>query len=127
MIEKIKKVLEKEKRVQFAYLFGSFAKNKKYAHDVDIAVYVKGKIPTNFERKLALKLEKVVGKPVDVIVINNKPLLTIGEVLKASELIFSKNEKLRIRFETEKIGEYLDFNELMKEYDKMRFERYGIR
>jgi len=127
MIEKIRKVLSREKKVEFAYLFGSFVKSRKYAHDIDIAVYVKGRIPADFERKLALKLEEAVGKAVDVVVLNDKPILLTGEVLRSSKLIFSKNEKLRVRFETEKISEYLAFNELMKEYDKMRSERYGIR
>ncbi|MDT7858464.1 MAG: nucleotidyltransferase domain-containing protein [Candidatus Aenigmarchaeota archaeon] len=42
IIRKIAEVLEKEKKVAFAYLFGSFLSNK-YSKDIDLAVYVKGK------------------------------------------------------------------------------------
>jgi hypothetical protein len=41
-------------------------KNLKFPHDIDLAVYVKGKIKRNFERKLALALEKKIGKEFDV-------------------------------------------------------------
>ena len=123
--EKIRKILKSEKKVAFAYIFGSFIYNKN-SNDIDLAIYVTGKIERNFEEKVALKLERETGKEFDVFIINDKPTLFLSEVFKG-KLIFSRNEKLRIKFETEKIPEILDYNELMKEYDKKRFERYGIR
>ena len=126
MLDEIRKVLEKEKKVLFAYLFGSSARNEKYSKDVDIAIVIKGKVPLNYESKLALKIERVTSKPVEVIVLNDRPLLFISEVLRQGKLIFSRNEKERVRFETFMLSNILAFNELMKEFDRMRFKRYGI-
>ncbi len=57
IVRKIVEVLKNEEKVAFAYLFGSFLFGK-YFNDIDLAVYVVGKVDTNFEEKLALKLEK---------------------------------------------------------------------
>ncbi|MEM5802081.1 MAG: nucleotidyltransferase domain-containing protein [Candidatus Aenigmatarchaeota archaeon] len=127
MLEKIKKILEKERKIIFAYLFGSFLKYPKYSQDLDIGIFVKGKVKLNYELELALKIEKVVNKSVDVIILNDKPLIVVSEVLRNGKLIFSKDDKLRVKFETSMLRDILYFNELMKEYDKKRFERYGIR
>lgn len=40
--------------------------------------------------------------------------------------MFSRGENLRVKFETEKIPEILEYNELMKQFDEKRFEKYGI-
>ena len=126
MLKKIRKILEKEKKVIFAYVFGSYARSK-YFKDVDIAVFVRGKTSLDFETDLALKIEREIKKPVDVILLNDKPLLVVSEVLKNGKLIFSKDERRRINYEVLMLSKILDFNELMKEFDKIRFERYGIR
>ncbi len=127
IIDKVVEVLRRDRRILFAYLFGSFVRNREYAKDIDIAVYVKGKIPLRYEQKLALEIEKNVKKPVDVIVLNDKPLLIIMEVLRTGKLIFSRDEKARVNFETHMLPIIFDFNELMKEYDRRRLERYGDR
>lgn len=126
MIEEIKKVLKKERKVVFAYLYGSSVRNKKYAKDVDIAVFVKGKVAPNFERRLGRKISEKIGKDVEVVVMNDKPLLFISEVLRNCKLIFSRDEKARVEYETSMLPQIQDFNELMKEYDKKRLERYGV-
>jgi predicted nucleotidyltransferase len=126
IIRKIAEVLEKEKKVAFAYLFGSFLSNK-YSNDIDLAVYVKGKVDVNFEARLALKLEKEVEKEFDVFIINNKPTLFLSEVFRKGKLVFSRDENLRVKFETEKLPEVLEYNELIKQFDEKRFEKYGIR
>ena len=58
MIRKIREVLKKEKAVVFAYLYGSFVRNEKYAKDIDIAVFVRGKTSLNFERRLAMEISE---------------------------------------------------------------------
>ena len=127
IVDKVVEVLRGDKRILFAYLFGSFVRNKDYANDIDIAVFVKGRIPIGYERRLALKIEKNVKMPVDVVVLNDKPLLLIMEVLRTGKLIFSRDERARVKFETRMLPLIFDFDELMKEYDRKRLERYGAR
>jgi hypothetical protein len=50
--------------------------------------------------------------------------LIISEVLRNGKLIFSRDEKCRVKFETASLSNILSFNELMKEFEKRRFERY---
>jgi len=126
-LKEIEKILKREKAVIFAYLFGSFVRNKKYARDIDIAVFVKGKVGLNFERKLEAKISEKIKRDVEVIILNDKPLLFISEVFRNCILIFSRDEKTRVKYETFILPQIQDFNELMKEYDLKRFERYGIR
>ena len=91
--------MKKENKVAFAYLFGSFL-SSKYSNDIDLAVYVKSKVDANFEVGLALKLEKEIGKEFDVFVINDKPTLFLSEVFRRGKLVFSRDENLRVKFET---------------------------
>jgi len=127
MLQKIRKILKKEKNVAFAYVFGSFLKKPEYSNDIDIAVFLKNKAKANYEMKLSLKIEKAVKKPVEIISLNDKPLLIVSEVFRNGRLIFSRDEKQRVAFETSMLGNILSFNELMKEFEQKRLERYGIR
>jgi len=126
MLDKIRGVLKKEKNVLFAYLFGSYATSPEYANDIDIAVYLKRLTP-KCEINLAMKIEKEIKKETEVIALNDKPLIIIAEVLRTGKLIFSRDEKKRVDFETRILPEIFDFNELMREFDEKRFERYGVR
>ena len=114
LLEKICEVL-KERQVLFACLFGSFARNEfRKDSDIDIAVYAKDykKLPLNFERRLSLKIEKRIGREVDIIV--------ISEILKHGKVIFSRDERERVRFETFMLGEIQYYNEVMKVFDEAR-------
>jgi len=130
--ERISKILKKERNISFAYIFGSYArKEARKESDVDIAIFLKNSsvIEKNpkFEVKLALEIEKVVNRSVDVRIMNDKPLTFINQVLKHGKVLFSRNENERINFEMKMFSLYSDFHHLMNEYDKKRFERYGIR
>jgi predicted nucleotidyltransferase len=94
---------------------------------VDIAIFVKGKVKPGYELELALKVEREIKKPTEIVLLNDKPPLIISEVLRNCRLIFSRDERVRVKFETSALREILDLNELMNEFDKMRFERYGVR
>ncbi len=121
--------LKSDKNVLFAYVYGSFARGEKDFSDVDIAVYLK-KIPRGlvlYERRLAKDLEKETGKPVDVRIINSMSLLLKSRLLKEGTLIFSRDQKARVSFETALISRYLDFSHIMKEFNEKRLERYEIR
>ena len=89
-----------------------------------MAIFVKGKVPPRYTLKLALRMERETKIPVDVIALNDQTLLLVSEVLRCGKLVFSRNEKERASYETYRLAEILDFNELMKEFERKRFERY---
>lgn len=124
--KKIKDVLKKDRNIVFAYVYGSFGRGEREFSDIDIAVFVK-RVPercVEYENKLAIKLEKLIKKPVEVRVMNKLPLLLTSRIIKEGKLIFSRDEKQSVKFETIMMSMYLDFLYLMKEYDRIRAKRY---
>lgn len=132
-MENITKVLEKEHEVLFAYIFGSYAKGiQNEKSDIDIAVYLKDenileKDPL-FPSRLAIKIEKILTgkKTVDVRVLNGSTLRFKNQVLRYGKLLFSKDEKKRIEFETFSLDHYYDFKPHLDMYDAARRARLGI-
>lgn len=128
-LKNIKKALEKEKGIVFAYIYGSLGRGEKDFGDIDIAVFSDKppKNSLNYEIDLAKRLEEVIGKTVETRIINSMPLLLKSRLLKEGKLIFSRNRKKLLNFETMLMSEYLDFSYLMKEFDEKRLKKYGIR
>lgn len=120
---------KEEKNVLFAYVYGSFGRGEHGFKDIDIAVFLK-RVPLqamDYEAKLAKKLECVTaGRPVEVRLINSMPLLLKSRLMKEGALLFSRDMKATLNFETFLMGESLDFSHMMKEFDRRRLERYGI-
>ena len=126
--KKIKKVLEKERNVIFAYIFGSFARGEKDYSDIDLAIWVR-KVPKNvfkYESRIAGRLEKELKRQVEVRILNNLPLLLKSRIVKEGRLVFSRDKIFSAKFEGMTISEYLDFSYLMEEYNRIRAKRYGI-
>jgi predicted nucleotidyltransferase len=129
-MEKIRNILREHKEILFAYLYGSFARDEqKRESDVDIGVFLKDNFQkgTFYEVELGLEIErKAKIKNVEVVVLNDKPLRFLNQVLRYGKLIVSSDEKERIRFETFVTKSYIDFKPYYKEYDEMRARRFRI-
>ena len=128
LLRKVTGKLEKDKRVIFAYLYGSAARGTMGEDsDLDIAVFLENpKQDPLLEADISLELEQTLDRGVDVRIINHAPAIFINQVLKEGILLFSRDEPLRINFVVRNINEYLDFLPIINEYDKKRLERYGI-
>lgn len=128
LLQNITKKLRKDKRIIFAYLYGSAAKGiMREDSDVDIAVFAeKPEEDPLLEANISLKMEQVLNRSADVRIINHAPAILINQVLKEGILLLSRDESLRINFEVRNMNEYMDFLPLINEYDKKRMERYGI-
>jgi predicted nucleotidyltransferase len=120
LIEKVRKELEKEDEIIFAYLFGSFLYQTSF-RDVDIAIYLKeGKVPEgevfDYTLELSQRLSLIISLPVEVQVINYAPLGFKFSVLKHGRVLFSKDEGLRSDIIEAVSQEYMDFYEHSLEY-----------
>ena len=125
-ISAIRGILEKEKNILFAYLYGSFSKSvERKDSDIDIGIFVKdlSDMEKYYPEKLALKIERMIGGEIDIRILNDRDIIFLHQVLKYGKLLFSKNEKKRIKFETDVYKKYIDFVYYMEEYDRIRRRR----
>ncbi len=131
-VESIIKVLENEKDILFAYLFGSYARGTQdEKSDIDIAVYlidekILEKDPL-YPSRVAIRIEnRLDKKKVYVSILNGSTLRFRNQVLMNGKLLFSKDEKKRIEFETSSLDQYYDFKPHIDRYDAARLARLGI-
>ncbi len=127
IIKTVRSILEKHKEIAFAYLYGSFARGEP-ARDIDIGIFLKKDFKKNvfYEADIALEIEKAVKKNVEVVVLNEKPLRFLNQVLRYGKRLISRDEKERIRFETFVTKSYIDFKPYYREYDQIRAKRLGL-
>ncbi len=100
IIERLRAELRKDKRIIFAYVFGSLVdQDAPFFRDVDIGIYVDEAAVSpdrlmDLSIGLSLSLESQLGRyPVDVIVFNDAPL-DIAYRITCGELLFSNDEDL---------------------------------
>ena len=137
-IEEIKKalteILSENKEIIATYLYGSVLYSDFY-EDIDIGLLISNSFKPKlmYEAKIAGKLEKKLKdtlgeiKPVDVRILNDKPLRFLFSVLKNSKIIYSSDDFNRVQFEAKTMKEYLDIKPHFEIYDKMREMRYANR
>src|SRR5215472_8702579 len=109
--------------VNAAYLAGSLSTRTSFGHlsDVDIAILLMEQIKADqfldyqlyFFSELAKRLE---SDSIDVVILNQASLLLKLQVIKYGQILFSRNEKRRISFETKAVMDYLDF----KKFDEIQ-------
>lgn len=130
--EQITEILSPLPYISFAYLFGSQASGVTgLLSDVDIAVFF-NEIMDDREKaygpecELSIDLERLLGYPVDLVVLNKASILLRYQVLKKGELLFCHSKKVRIKFHEETIRLYLDFlpfRNVQNEYLKKRINK----
>lgn len=109
----LKALLASETDVEFAYLFGSLVKGRaRAASDVDVAVHLKGDATPSrrFERRLELeaRAERALGRPVEIVVLNDAPLELRFNVLAHGILISARDDPARCRFYVDTGRRYYD-------------------
>lgn len=122
----LKEFFSKDKDVLFVYLYGSQSKGTGYlGSDIDLAVYL---CPGNQEFYLK-KDEQFLGKlaqidkRIDARLLNVMPLLLKYEVISRGEVIFSRDEKARVNFETEILCRYFEMKPFFDEEHRLTMER----
>jgi len=109
--------------VNAAYLAGSLSTRTSFGHlsDVDIAILLTDSIKADqfldyqlyFFSELAKRLE---SDTIDVVILNQASLLLKLQVIKYGQILFTRNEKQRVTFESKAIMDYLDF----KKFDEIQ-------
>jgi len=101
----LKSALSKEKYIEFAYIFGSFIKDKKYS-DIDIGIFVSFpkeedvfEITSDLKHKISRKLNKknilLDADNIDIVVMNHINFKFLNNIFKQGLLILDRNPELR--------------------------------
>ncbi|HEY9206560.1 MAG TPA: nucleotidyltransferase domain-containing protein [Candidatus Methanoperedens sp.] len=122
IIKKIEYVLS-GLEVDICYIFGSFLESNEF-EDVDIAVLTHEKLTSyeafKFSMHIATKLEQEIEPRLefDVKVLNTCPIDFQYKVISTGRLVFCRNELIRIRYEEEVMGMFLDYSPAMRWFDE---------
>jgi len=126
--EKIKDALKDHKEILVAYLYGSTVKgydNKKSDVDVGLLLKENYKTETLYPAQIARKIKEKCGitRDVDVRILNKRPYRFLHQVIKEGQIIFSRDERERVKFEAYVTDRYIDFKPFYEQYDEKRSER----
>ena len=118
---KLKEWLAPLEEIVFAYLHGSFIKGGAF-RDVDVAVFLRPGAPplsddVEYEISLSLRLEKTLGLPADVKILNRAPL-SFRYHASRGMLLLSRDESVREDFLSRTWSEYFDFARLARIYQE---------
>jgi len=120
----LKEVLEKDEKVLFAYVYGSYVRDSiHFESDIDVAVYLKSsdvKGYINKEEELTIELvTKTHMDRIDLRILNVLPLLLQYNILKDGIPIFVRDDKERVDFETKVMNRFFELKPYIDEYHQM--------
>lgn len=108
--EKIAELLKSDQNIKFAYIFGSFAKEKnRFGSDLDIAVLFEQEPDLLSIGHLIAQLEEVIDFNVDLVSLNN---------------LFNKNPKLAYTVIADGILLFCTDHKLLSQYKKITYLKY---
>ena len=102
------------------YLFGSAAHGVlRHDSDIDVGVLLSQPPPSTLEGQpfdLEDELERALGRPVDVVVLNTAPADLRARVLRLGRLVLERDRSARIRFEVLTRNEAFDLEPVLRRY-----------
>ena len=118
----LEELLKNEKRIQFAYLFGSFV-GKLPFHDIDLSIWVNGlldKDAISFSVELSGRLTRQMNYPVDIRILNFAPVPFRFEVVRGKR-IYVRDEQAHSEFIEDTLRRYLDIQPILYRGTKEAF------
>jgi len=113
-VDRLRRCLEGEEGVVLGYLFGSHAAGLEGPlSDVDVAVFLDGRLSKAKRFELRLKLMRGVSSilktdKVDVVVMNDAPVTLNYEIIKHGKALVVKDDELQLNVESRILSTYLD-------------------
>jgi predicted nucleotidyltransferase len=120
LLDKLRAALSAREEIVFACVHGSFLDGGAF-RDIDIAVFIEPKQADridkfDYEFDLSVGLTKQLGQDVDVQVLNDASPGFLNSVFKNGEVLFSRDEQIRLDLLEANSIEVMDFHELSLEY-----------
>ena len=126
--ELLKSVIRDHDEVIIAYLYGSAVQgNLRADSDIDIGILLADDaVPDHlYTIRMAGEIRSRcrLDRAVDVRILNRRPIRFLHQVLRYGEILFVRDERKRVEFETDVIKVYLDFKLFLRDYDRKRRRR----
>lgn len=118
MMNAIKSYMQKQSYIEFAYVFGSYARGDYLVtSDIDIAISlsIEKLLPQEY-LKLRTKLMEITKKEIDIIILNDADTLIKHRITQEGILIFTRSEvkeksfRVRVLFEYDDMKKYLELS-----------------
>lgn len=126
--QRIADVFSSRTDVMAVYLFGSTARGTARAgSDIDVAVLFDAPPPGTLSGPRFViegELERALGTPVDLVVLNDAPVDLRTRVLRDGRLLVERDRPARIAFEVRTRNEAFDLEPVLAQYRAVR-ERQG--
>jgi len=128
VLNTVKNILKKEPNIEFAFLFGSYAKGEETEFsDIDIAIYTKEQKDKydniKFEFEIETKLsEKIPLQKFDVRTLNYAPIVIVGKIINEGKLLFAQNETFLTDYIVRNRIKYMDYMIVYKPLLEQRYE-----
>jgi predicted nucleotidyltransferase len=111
-MDALREALAEDPRIDYALVFGSHARGTAHAgSDLDIAIGLEAhaRIGALDLGELIARLERVSGRSVDLVVVNEAPPALAYRIFRDGRLIAENNHGTLVAHKTRAILEYLDF------------------
>jgi len=127
LISRIENLLASQDFLDFALLFGSFARGKETPlSDIDLGIHLSRPIDLLTLGRLAAELERITGRRVDVLVLNDALQRNANmayQVAASGKLIACKDRSAYVNFKAQAILRYLDTAYLRETVERAFLER----
>lgn len=120
-IKKLKSFFSERKEINTAIVFGSFAKGRMHADsDIDIAILLRRKIPDVFDHqaKLSIDLEHLMGREVDVIILNTASPHLAFRATREGKIIYQRDQRIWSQFIVRNLRENEDMEILYRKVSR---------
>lgn len=118
--------------MRFAYVYGSIALGQEHPFsDLDVAIYVP-QMPIrdkmDLEMSLSLEIDNNLrgAPPSDVRIMNELPLMIVGQIVTDGILIYCRDDSARINYETLIRKVYFDFLPVICQYRHTYLAQMGV-
>ena len=122
VIARLRRVLEDNENVVFAYLYGSYARQQEHPFsDIDVAIFLRENTIKAYT-DLLFELPEL-GREIDLRILNDSPPLFRYKVIKEGSLLVNKDPELLRRFIYKTLVEALEIKDEIETLRKKRIER----
>ena len=128
-IENLEGYFSEQPEVLLAYLFGSYGRGRASTlSDIDIAVLLPAEMlpAERFEYRLSFGLEigrRLQHNEADIVILNDAPLALAYRVLRDGQLLYCRDENVRIQYRARIVDRFLDFKPFIERHHQAILNR----